>query len=227
MAPGETRRSFLLGPEGKLRFLLWVVMEEDRVGLVTEDGRGAELAQALGRYRIRVDVEIEEETGDVRVVVGDWTGPDVSWGDVERHLVLGQKPDLPEGSPAEYELARIRAGEPAWGVDVDDATIPHESGLVPLSVDFDKGCFLGQELVARIDSRGAETPRHLAIIATEAGDLAPGVEISRAGEPAGVVTSAGGGVGLAMVRRGIEDGATVEVGGLPARVLGIPSKSEE
>ena len=50
----DTRRSLLLGPQGKLEFVLWVIKDGDRIGLMTDQGRGGELAAYLGRYRIRV-----------------------------------------------------------------------------------------------------------------------------------------------------------------------------
>jgi tRNA-modifying protein YgfZ len=224
LSPGGSRRSFLLEPQGKLRFLLWVIRDGDRYGLVTEDGRGGELASALGRYRIRVDVEITEEEGGAWIVVGEWDGYDVSWPGVERSLVIGDRPDLPERPEAEYEQLRVAAGEPRWGVDVDDSTIPHESGLVPASVDFTKGCFLGQELVARIDSRGGNTPRHLRHLRTGHA-ISPGEVVTADGEEVGVVTSAGDGLALAMLKRSVSVGDSVEVAGESAKVEDLPSKT--
>ncbi|MGH3649346.1 MAG: YgfZ/GcvT domain-containing protein [Acidimicrobiia bacterium] len=225
MTPGESRRSFLLVPQGKLHFLLWALREEERIGLVTDPGRGDELAAALDRYRIGVEVDIAPQTGKVWVVVGEWDGFDVSWPGIERHLVIGERPDLVEGSADEYESLRVNAGVPKWGVDVDEATIPHESGLVASSVDFDKGCFLGQELVARIESRGANTPRHLRLLAAS-GDITAGDVVSFGGEEVGVVTSAADSVGLAMLRRKVAVGDTVEVGGSTADVAELPLKSQ-
>lgn len=221
MVPGESRRSFLLEPQGKLSFLLWVLREDDRIALVTDPGRGEDLAAALGRYRIRVDVEIEVEDDPVWVVVGPWDGYDVSWRTVPRHLVIGDRPQLEEGSVDDYEHLRIAAGEPRWGVDVDGATIPHESGLVPASVDFDKGCFLGQELVARIDSRGANTPRRLWLLESAEG-LRAGETVTADDDEIGVVTSAGDGIGLAMLKRGVTVGDLVVVSGSPAVVRDLP-----
>lgn len=219
MGDGEARRSFLLEPQGKLRFLFWVIRDGERYGLVTEEGRGEELASALGRYRIRVDVDIALEEAFV-VVGGDPTGTrvyDISWVGVPRRLVVGERPDLPPGSVDEYEGLRIGAGEPRWDVDVDEGTIPHESGLVPVSVDFDKGCFLGQELVARIESRGANPPRNLRVLRA-AGELTAGQAVTMEGEEMGIVSSASGSTGLAMLKRAVSVGDTVEVGGVAALV---------
>ena len=63
--------------------------------------------------------------------------------------------------PAEYEAVRIAAGIPRMGAELTDKTIPGETGLIELTVSFTKGCYTGQELVARIDSRGGNVPRHL------------------------------------------------------------------
>lgn len=224
MGEGDSRRAFLLEPQGKLRFLLWVIRDGDRYGLVTEDGRGTELASALGRYRIRVDVEITEEDRGAWIVVGDRSGFDLSWPGVERALVIGERPDLDEGSADEYDRLRVLAGEPRWGVDVDEGTIPHESGLVPASVDFTKGCFLGQELVARIDSRGGNTPRHLRLLRSE-GSIPGGDVVSVDDQEVGVVTSGGDGVGLAMLKRSVSVGDAVQVAGSRASVEELPSKT--
>lgn len=225
MGPGESRRSFLLEPQGKLRFILSVIRDGDRYGLITEDGRGGDLASALGRYRIRVDVEITEEAGAAWIVMGDWDGYDVSWPGVARKLVIGERPDLPEGSEAEYEHLRVLAGEPKWGVDVDDSTIPHESGLVPATVDFTKGCFLGQELVARIDSRGGNTPRRLRHLRSGSA-MSPGDLVTANGDEVGVVSSAGEGLALAMLKRSVSVGDTVDVAGESATVEDLPSKTQ-
>jgi folate-binding protein YgfZ len=211
MAPGDSRRSFLLEPQGKLGFVLWVIREPERIGLLTDPGRGGELTATLGRYRIRVDVSIEPETGPVWVVLGEWEGYDISWAGVSRRLVVGERPDLPDGRMGDYEHLRITAGEPRWGVDIDEGTIPHESGLVPVSVDFDKGCFLGQELVARIDSRGSNTPRHLRLLVTD-DRIAPGDMVMMDDVEMGTVTSATEGAGLAMLKRAVAVGDTVRVG---------------
>ena len=224
IGPGDSRRSFLLEPQGKLRFLLRVIRDGDRYGLITEDGRGGELASALGRYRIRVAVDITEEEGGTWIVVGEWDGYDVSWPGVQRSLVFGDRPDLPERSEAEYERLRVLAGEPKWGVDVDEGTIPHESGLVPASVDFTKGCFLGQELVARIDSRGGNTPRHLRHLRSGSA-ISPGDLVTANGDEVGVVSSAGDGLALAMLKRSVSVGDSVDVAGGSATVEDLPSKT--
>ena len=180
MEPGTVRRSLLLTPQGKLDHIIWVLRGADDVGLVVDAGRGEDLAAKLGRYRIRVDVDIEPSQLDHWLVVGPFSGDprrwsgdrsalvaDLSWSNLQRTLVVGEKPDLPLLEVDDYEVFRIEAGEPLMGVDVTDAIIPQETGLVKDTISFDKGCFLGQELVARLDSRGGRVNHHLRILRFE------------------------------------------------------------
>jgi hypothetical protein len=233
--PGVVRRSFLLTPQGKLDHLLWVLRGGSEVGLVVDAGRGEDLAAKLGRYRIRVNVEIEPVVADVWLVVGPhmaepgrWTGnrsaliADVSWPNVARSVVVGEKPELSVLDVEAYESLRIEAGEPVMGVDVTDATIPQETGLVPTSISFEKGCFLGQELVARLDSRGGRVNHNLRILRIEGIAPETGTEVMAEGAAVGVLTSVADGVGLSLLRRGVEPGDVVTVGAAQAVVETVP-----
>jgi folate-binding protein YgfZ len=235
MEPGTVRRSLLLTPQGKLDHIIWVLGGGDEIGLVVDEGRGEDLAAKLGRYRIRVDVEIEPSTTERWLVVGpfgsdprrwsvdrDGLIADLSWPEVKRTLVVGEKPDLPSMTADEYEVLRIEAGEPLMGIDVTDNTIPQETALVGDSISFDKGCFLGQELVARLDSRGGRVNHRLRILrfvgpAPEAGEA-----VNKDGEQVGTMTSSAGEVGLGLVRRGVEPGDEVTVGDHHGTVEAVP-----
>lgn len=229
--PGDVRRSLLLTPQGKIDFVLWALRGEDRVGLATEDGRGEELVTRLSRYRIRVDVEIAMTTGPVALIVGDIEVPagrwvetvdglaaDVSWPGLGRALLTGALPALPEMSLDDYTRERIEAGEPLVGVDVDEETIPQETGLVPEAISFTKGCFLGQELVARLDSRGGRVNRHLRVLRFEGSAPVVGTEVVKDGETVGTLTSSSGSLGMARLRRGVEEGDVVLAGGVTGLV---------
>jgi tRNA-modifying protein YgfZ len=235
MEPGTVSRSLLLTPQGKLDHIMWVLRGADDIGLVVDAGRGEDLVAKLGRYRIRVDVEIEPSTGDGWLVVGPfgnddgrWTGDrstldaDLSWPYLQRTLVMGKIPDLPTLTSDDYEKLRIEAGEPLMGVDVTDATIPQETSLVGQTISFDKGCFLGQELVARLDSRGGRVNHHLRILRFEGPAPEAGVEVTKDGELIGTLTSASGEVGLGLLRRGVEPGQVVTVGVSQAMVEAVP-----
>ncbi len=224
LSNGESVRSFLLKPDGKLGYSLFVARKGDSYGLVTEPGRGDDLASELSRYRIRVDVTIEVESEDRWLVMGEWDGIDVSWDDQPRHLVIGQQPDLTVGTQSDYDRERVKAGEPAWGREMTEGTIPHETTLVAGSVDFDKGCFLGQELVARMDSRGATAPRMLRRLELS-GSADPGSEIQIEGAKVGDLTSVSDGIGLGLVKRSVEPGTMVSIGESTAIVSEIPQKA--
>jgi folate-binding protein YgfZ len=142
---------------------------------------------------------------------------DVSWTDVPRFLVLGERPDLPDIDAVEVESLRIQSGEPVVGVDTGPSTIPQETGLVPITVDVDKGCFLGQELVGRIHRRG-HVNKQLRVLEFPGEPASVGAEITKDELTVGTLTSVSGAVGLGTIRREIEPGETVMVGDREALV---------
>jgi len=224
MDPGEVRRSMLLNPQGRIDHLLWVLRGDDEVGLVTDTGRGSDLAATLSRYRIRVAVEIEESAEPGWLVIGAYSDSigawyrsgaaviaDVSWTEVPRFLVVGERPDLPDIDAEALESLRIGSGEPVVGVDTGPSTIPQETGLVPITVDVDKGCFLGQELVGRIHRRG-HVNKQLRVLEFPGPPGEAGSEITKGELTVGTMTSVSGSVGLATIRREVEPGEKVKVG---------------
>ena len=144
---------------------------------------------------------------------------DPGWPGVEGIDVLGPGLAVPDSVPLceveAYEWLRVEAGVPAMGHELTEETIPAESGVVERSVSFTKGCFTGQELVARIDSRGGNVPRRLRGLVVEGDDPPPpGTPVEVDGSEVGSVTSSGrspklrAATGLAYVRRAVEPGAT-------------------
>jgi folate-binding protein YgfZ len=232
VADGETVASLLLHPQGKVDVAFRATRRGDAWWLDTEPAFAPHLAAGLSRFRIRVKVEIDDrtDTSALASVVGstDVSAPEgtvaipTTWGDREGVDILGPAPavgvdGLRAGTPAELEALRIDAGIPRLGVDVDDTTIPQEAFLEVDAVSFTKGCFVGQELVCRIDSRG-HVNRFLRRLDLAGGDVpVPGTEVRRDGKPVGHVTSATAMPGedrvvaLAMVRREVEPPSTVEV----------------
>ncbi|HEX5586367.1 MAG TPA: glycine cleavage T C-terminal barrel domain-containing protein, partial [Acidimicrobiia bacterium] len=116
---------------------------------------------------------------------------------------------------AAYEAFRIEQGSPLQPFDIDDSTIPQEAELELDAVSFTKGCFLGQELVCRIDSRGHVNRFLRRLVAIEGERPAPGAEIVADGKVVGVVTSVTpepfAAVALGYVRREVEPPTSVEV----------------
>lgn len=120
--------------------------------------------------------------------------------------------------PSAVEADRIAHGIPAHGAEIDTDVIPGELGgwLVEESVSWTKGCYTGQELVARVDSRGNNTPRHLSILtfAQDSVKVPYGVGVVDAdGKVVGSVTSTSGGRALALLKRSVEPGSTVSIEG--------------
>ena len=85
--------------------------------------------------------------------------------------------DVPVGDPAAFEAARIEAGRPVMGRDLSEKTIPQEAGLVERAVSLTKGCYTGQELVARLDARHSRVARRLVGFVIAPGDAAAGGEV--------------------------------------------------
>jgi tRNA-modifying protein YgfZ len=124
---------------------------------------------------------------------------------------------VPSGLEA-WEIARIEAGRPEWGVDIDESTIPQEANFDELhAISYTKGCYTGQETVARVHFRG-HVNRHLRGLAyAGTAPLPRGAQLlDETGKPLGDVRSAGisprlGGIALAMVRREVSSGTTLRV----------------
>ncbi|MYF95370.1 MAG: hypothetical protein F4210_07645 [Holophagales bacterium] len=119
------------------------------------------------------------------------------------------------------EALRIEHGHPLWGVDYDDANLPQETGIED-AVDYEKGCYLGQEIVARIHYRGQPARRMCRLVFEPGHSPSAGAEIEFDGRTAGTVTSVSpsprddAAIGLALLpRRAVEalPGARVEVDG--------------
>jgi len=217
---GDAADALLLQPQGKVVALVRVTrVADDGYVLDVDAGFGDAVVERLQRFLLRTKVTVRPDRG-WRVLALGWPG--------EHRVLAGYDVAVPDdaelvGADA-YEAARIEAGVPVMGRELTEQTIPAEAtGVVERAVSFTKGCYTGQELVARIDSRGGNVPRRLHGVEFPPGaDVpAPGAELHDAtGGAVAVITSAalsprtGGPVALAYVARKVEppaelDGATV------------------
>jgi len=228
LADGNAVHSLLLAPQGKLDvdFRLLRVSAE-AAWLDCAPGLAPQLAASLTRFRIRVKAEIVDRTGDLGML--SWIGDaddqltcgdgvhriDTAWG----HDLLGPLDALPGVTPlvdpVAYEAWRIEQAIPVQPADVDETTIPQEAFLEQDAVSFTKGCFIGQELVCRIDSRG-HVNRFLRRVADIEGDWPPvGAEIVVDGKVVGALTSVAPAElptgALGYVRREIEPPSAIEL----------------
>jgi folate-binding protein YgfZ len=159
---------------------------------------------------------------------------DAGWGDAVKarleRFKLRVKADIEPGPAVDAlypdERSRIEAGWPAMGAELTEKTIPAETGLVERTVSFTKGCFTGQELVARIDSRGGNVPRHLRGIRLQGDGVPVGADVVVEGRSVGTVTSVAGPVALAYIGRDVTPPIDAVVrwegGDAPARVEALP-----
>jgi folate-binding protein YgfZ len=236
LADGDAVHSLLLAPQGKLDVdfrLLRVNAEE--AWLDCAPGFAAQLAASLTRFRIRVKAEIVDRSGELAMVshIGandDGTDLvdgvpdsmhriDTAWG----FDLLGPRDRIeaalstvtPVVAPVAFEAWRIEQAIPVQPADIDDTTIPQEAFLEQDAVSFTKGCFIGQELVCRIDSRG-HVNRFLRLVADIEGDWPPvGAEIVVDGKVVGALTSVAPAElptgALGYVRREVEPPSAVEL----------------
>ncbi len=180
--------------------------------LLTEPELGEVVRAQLVRSRFAAKCEIELEVHTSALVFGEVEGlPGELPGTVE---VLDANL-VPTVEADELERARIEAGVPAWGKELDDAILPAEAGLDETHVSFTKGCYPGQEPIARLRHRG-HVNRRLRVL--EVASARPGDEIAHDGKPVGRVTSAVPGLALGYVRTEVPDGAELSVGGADARL---------
>lgn len=218
----NARFGALLTPQGKIiaDFLICAIPAADGGGLLLDCSRelAAPLARKLGFYKLRAKVTVED-LSDTMAVVAIWDGtpalsqgiavvdpraPGLGW----RLVVAASEPaatiaalgaDLVD--EAAYEAHRIAAGVPKGGTDFQyNDAFPHEANMDRLrGVDFDKGCFIGQEVVSRMQHRGTARTRVIRV-STDGAAPAAGTEIRAGGKPVGTMGSSVDGSGLALVR---------------------------
>jgi tRNA-modifying protein YgfZ len=202
-------QALLLTPKARVIAPVLVVRRaEDDFLLLTESGLGETVTSNLVRARFAAKVEIEPEEHTSVVVFGEEDGiPNSEFGETASELLDADvEPTL---SAEELEQLRIEAGMPTWGKEIDDSILPAEAGLDETHVSFTKGCYPGQEPIARLRHRG-KVNRRLRVLEVEAAQQ--GDEIRVSDKVVGRVTSAAGGRALGYVRVEVPVDAELEVG---------------
>ena len=206
MRVGETRQSLLLQPTGKLDGIIRVTCVEGETFIFDVDaGCGDAVLARLNRFKIRVKVELSlgrESWVAVRNVSSPIPGSIPAWRcDGTAVDLRGESVDagISQGSFDDFEEARIIAAWPTMNVDVTESSIPAETGINDVAVSFTKGCYPGQELVERMDSRGSIAPRQLRYVQVGEGALV-GQEVASDGRM-GLVTSVRGVHALVAFKR--------------------------
>jgi folate-binding protein YgfZ len=241
MRPGDARDAAMITAHGRMTGYLETVATEDAVLCHFEPELRGRLIDEIGRYVFATQVELDDVTDDMGLVlvVGDARAvardldhavvhPTESLGAPAAYLWM-ERPAVEEAlrlldargfrpAPEEQlEALRISSGRPRWGREMDSKTFPQEAGIDGRAVHYDKGCYLGQEAMAKIHFRG-KVNRRLAQIEAST-DVDAGAEIVVEDKKVGVVTSASGGRALALVRYTVDPGTLVLVAGAPAKVV--------
>jgi aminomethyltransferase len=213
LGPGESCQALLLTAKARVIAPLVVLRRghEDFL-LLTEPELGERVRRELLRSRFAAKAEIEPEEHTSHVVFGGDGIPTLDYGEPAAEVLDG---DLaPTVSPEELELLRITAGTPAWGKEIDERVLPAEAGLTERAVSFTKGCYPGQEPIARLHYRGHANRGLRVLRLAQLPD--PETELSYEGKSVGRITSAArngdGAVALAYVRREVPDDAELDTG---------------
>jgi len=224
---GDSCEALLLTPKARVVAPLVVLRRRvDDFLLLTEEGLGEQVRGTLLRSRFAAKCEIELEQHSSFVVLGGTEGiPTTDYG-VAAAEVLDETLETTVDDD-ELELLRIRAGTPRFGREVDDRVLPAEAGLDVRAIDFEKGCYPGQEPIARQHYRG-RVNRTLRVLEIEGGELpAYDAELTYDDKVIGRVTSAARDgdhvVGLGYVRVEVPRDTILDLGGRVARQLDLPS----
>jgi folate-binding protein YgfZ len=241
--PGEARDAALITAHGRMVGYMEALATDDALRLHFEPELIETLPDALQRYVFATQVTITDVTKDfglVLVVGPDWEDlARVAATDVVPHRTLSlgvpagylwvaadlvddvlaalEEAGLQEVSEDELEALRVERGMARWGREMTEKTLPPEVGLDDIAVHYDKGCYVGQEAMAKIRFRG-KVNRKLRRLRADS-SLAVGSELTLDDSKVGTVTSAVGGQALALVRYTVEPGTKVTAGGATATVV--------
>ena len=209
LSGGEARYSALLTPQGKILFDFFILADKERFVIDCAAAGAAGLLQRLTLYRLRANVELKREEG---------LGVAAAWnGEVEGEGVLAYADPRVEGfgtrliatpqvlsrlanaDQAAYHARRIAAGL-ADAVDIGSAEVfPHEANLDQLgALSFSKGCYVGQEVVSRMQHRGTARSRMVPVGID--GEARPGIAVTAGERSIGMLLSVAGNDGLALIR---------------------------
>lgn len=214
LGPGEACLALLLTPKARIVASVTVFRRSaDDFLLLTEPELGDRVARELLRARFAAKCQVNREEHRSTLVLGarlPGSVPNDDYG-IEACEVLDAGVDGDPVAPEELEVMRIRARTPLFGRELDDRVLPAEAGLEERAISFTKGCYPGQEPVARLHYRGHPN-RGLRVLEIAGGDLPPyDTTLSLDGKEVGRITSAvpegDGVVALAYVRREVPDEA--------------------
>ncbi len=255
--PSRAIEACVLNAKGKTDAHLLVHAESESFLLDADPEIGISLQPRLERYVIADDVQLEDITNQLSIfhVLGD-DAPDLNsaaqivaadrfgcsghdiWVESADHekVMTALSRNFVFCDAAETEVFRIEQGVPRWGRELTPEIIPLEANLERRCIDYDKGCYIGQETISRMKMSGQRNKQLCGLISADTSPLAGGMRLSAAGKDAGWITSATHSrrlqkqIALGFVRRGFNsvgtklDAAPPEAGSVsvPAVVVDLP-----
>lgn len=260
LQPGESAEALLLDPSGRVQYAARIVDDGETAWLLMDAGTGAGLAAFLERMRFMLRVEVADRSAEFATVgtLGEPVPGVVVWNDPWRAVVAGghQYATVAEhpGTAWSYsetlvprdglaaladreaagilalEALRIAAWRPRAATELDATTIPHELDWIRSAVHLAKGCYRGQETIAKVHNLG-HPPRRLVLLHLDGSDNVPvvaGDEVHAGEKPVGRITAAAthhelGPIALAVVKRATDPAATLTV----AAADGLVSAAQE
>jgi folate-binding protein YgfZ len=248
LVPGECCEAFVTNVKGKCLGHGLVMCGDDELNFLGAPGQAARLVEHLDRYVIREDVRIRDTTAEREfyLTTGGALPSCFSWNilgndsTVVSWIEAGNLVEFVEAfrgergvvvvGPDAFHAVRIEAGTPLSDVDFDENNFPQEVGRDREAISFTKGCYLGQETVARIDALGHVNQRLVGVRFTGNDVPVVGTELQKDGAKVGRVTSStfsprlASPLALAMVRREANAvGTQLESPGGACEVIGLPS----
>jgi folate-binding protein YgfZ len=235
LQPGRGVTTLVLSPHGHIEYALYGVDDGETFWAHTEPGGAPALVSWLDGMRFLMRVEVTDRTSEYAVawsvgeLAGDHlvrAGPDSLDGRevfVVRNRLLEVMNRGPQAGTWALEARRIAAGVPRIGLDTDHRTIPNEIGLLGVAVHLDKGCYRGQETVARVHNLGRPPRRLVRLHLDGSVDALPaaGAELQLDGRAVGFVGGSArhfelGPIALGLIKRSTPIGAQVSVDGIAA-----------
>jgi folate-binding protein YgfZ len=258
LGPGEHCEAFLTSVQGKILGHGLVHCRANELVIITVPALAPKMIAHLDRYIIREDVQLRDTTAErayLLIAGGEEAGAGLNgetW--IRWRLLHAPFCGLLEATPdrlsqvrqelkaagamwcgdgdAAFDALRIESGTPLFGIDFDEENLPQEVGRDELAISFTKGCYLGQETVARIDALGHVNQRLVGVRFAGPNVPNPKTELTDGGTPAGQVTSAaysphlGSPLALAMVRRRwVSPGSQLASAAGPGEVIELPVHS--
>jgi folate-binding protein YgfZ len=225
IAPGGGTYALLLTPKARVIADLEVFRTGEDLVLACAPETVEDVLQTLIRARFRKKVALEQAEyvlvwGEADGALAEMSTP------IGLERLLASAPNGDAAPAEEWELARIEAGMPRFGHEFTAESMPAEAGLEGRAISFTKGCYPGQEPVARLHYRG-HANRGVRGVRLAGATPAPGTRVMVDGADVGRITSVAdsprfGPIGLAVLRREVADGAAGEAGGAALTVVGLP-----